>query len=139
MKTLIYSFLILSFGLVLHAQDGFYVTILDDGALPENITVKSDASLDLKFNTSEIETIFDKYKILGFEKFSELTKNPLLINVYRIKTKDFALANELVTKFPAKYENIQYWEEPIPLYDPDDYALETSGQTSLDLIRAKDA
>ncbi|MEN8227274.1 MAG: S8 family serine peptidase [Bacteroidota bacterium] len=139
MKTSMKLLFLLICGINLQAQDGFDVTIQDKEALPVNITLKADSSLFLEFKIPELESLFDKYKIVNFKKFSQLTKHPLLNNVYRIETKEFALADELLEKFPEKFTDVYPWYEPVPFYDPNDYALETNDNTDLDLIRAKDA
>jgi len=139
MKTSMKLLLLLVCEINLQAQDGFDVTIMDKEALPVNITLNADSSLYLEFKIPDLESLFNKYRIVNFKKFSQLTKHPLLKNVYRIKTKDFALADELLEKFPEKFTQVYPWYEPVPFYIPNDYVLETSDQRDLDLIRAKDA
>jgi len=59
MKT-IYAMFLLFCILTLKAQDGFNVRILDENALPTQITLKTDNSLDLRFKSSDLESIFEK-------------------------------------------------------------------------------
>lgn len=106
MRTILLSFLTIFSGSILFAQDGFKVTIKDLTAVPEQVLLKSDTTLDLRFSSYEIESTFSKYEIEGFEKYSLRTKNPLLKDIYIVKTKDRALAKELLEKFPTKYTKI---------------------------------
>lgn len=124
---------------IVWSQDGFYVTIPDDAYAPILSAQEDNESLILNFTSSEIGKFFDKYRITFFEKAFAKSKNPLLKDVYLIKTQDLALADDLLKSFPSKYSNIDYWEEPELLYEPNDFALDLSEQDGLELIRAKDA
>lgn len=139
MKKAIQVLLIVLSCQIVWSQDGFYVTIPNIADAPKSFIQNDDKSLQLHFESSEIDKFFDKYKITHFEKAFASSKNPLLKDVYLIKTQELTLADDIQNRFPLKYTNIDYWEEPQPLYDPNDFALDLSEQNGLDLIRAKDA
>ena len=85
------------------SQDGFYVTIPDSAYAPILSAQEDNESLILNFTSSEIGKFFDKYRITFFEKAFAKSKNPLLKDVYLIKTQDLALADDLLKSFPSKY------------------------------------
>lgn len=121
------------------SQDvSFYIQMEDIEIIPDIVKDEKSGILTIKAKNTELDNLYKPYKITKFEKAFPTTVTPSLKNVYHIKCDDKKLGEELKEKYPSKIPRLEYLDEPMLTYEPNDYGL-ALGQTNLNLINAKEA
>lgn len=115
-----------------------YIQIEDPEIIPEVIKDDNSNFLKVRSKNTDLDKLYQKYKIKKFEKAFPTAITPSLKNVYHIKCNDKNLGKELIENYKEKIPRLEYRGVGMLTYAPDDYGL-AMGQTNLDLINAKDA
>lgn len=116
----------------------FYIQIEDPEIIPEVRKDDNSDFLKVKSENTDLDKLYQKYKIKKFEKAFPTAITPSLKNVYHIKCNDKNLGKELIENYKEKIPRLEYRGVGTLTYDPNDYGL-AMGQSNLDLINAKNA
>ena len=113
-----------------------------------SINLKSDGTLTLTTNNTQINDVYKKYSIYKFERIAPNAISVNLQKTYMIECNNIQLMNDLRNNYPSIYVMVEKFDKPIDggiLFTPNDYTLlETSlgvdyEQNYLDAINAQGA
>jgi subtilisin family serine protease len=122
-----------------YAQDvQFYIQIEDNNLIPKVTKDKTSERLITNSKDFELNKLYSKFEIKKFEKAFPTAVTPSLNNVYHVICNSADLGEELRGKYKEKVPRLEFIEESVLTYDPNDNGL-AAGQTNLDLINTKGA
>ena len=116
----------------------FYIQIEDSEIIPEVLKDEKTGLLTVKSRIAYLDNLYKEYKIIKFEKAFPTVNRSSLKNVYHIKCDNKKLGEDLKGRYKDKIPRLEYLDEPMLTYEPNDYGL-VGGQTNLGLINVKEA
>ncbi len=134
------AFFWLSFFFQMSAQYNFQI-IVSNHEVIESMVLNTDSTIQSLAESKTLSAEISKYKIVEYKKAYPAFEDPRLQNIYLFKVTKPGLSEELLKEFPDKF--LEYWvvDEPVLLYEPNDFAGDPYIPTQNDilLIRGKHA